>query len=117
MMSNRDEPDRSNPEDQLADFEQRLNARLEMRRAQERKYDRQNATGWAVGIRYGTEFIVGVAVGAAFGYLADLAIGSLPIGLMIGTMIGFGAGTMNVVRAAKEMSERAQRDSQGADRG
>ena len=62
-------------------------------------------------MRYGTEFIVGVGVGAALGYFIDLALGSLPFGLLIGTMLGFGAGTMNVVRAAKEMSERAKRDN------
>ena len=110
MMSNRDEPDRSHPDDQLAEFEQRLQAKLDARTAEDRKYDRPAPSGWAIGMRYGTEFIVGVAVGAALGYFIDLALGSLPFGLLIGTLLGFGAGTMNVVRAAKEMGERAARE-------
>ncbi|WP_233347704.1 AtpZ/AtpI family protein [Hyphobacterium indicum] len=110
MMSNRDEPDRSNPEDRLADFEKRLSARLESRNAEDRKYDRPRQ-GWAIGLRYGTEFMVGVLVGAAIGYLIDRVFDTLPFGLLIGTFLGFGAGTMNVVRAAKELSERALRDN------
>lgn len=109
-MSDNGNPDRRNPEDQLAEFEQRLSAKLEDRRAGERKYDRASPAGWAVGMRYGTEFIVGVLVGAAIGFLADRFFGIAPFGILIGTLMGFGAGTLNVVRAAKEMSERAARD-------
>jgi len=109
-MSNRDEPDRSNPDDHLADFEQRLSAKLEKRRAEDRKYDGPKQS-WAIGMRYGTEFMVGVLVGALIGFLIDSFFNTLPFGLLIGTFLGFGAGTMNVVRAAKELSERASRDN------
>jgi ATP synthase protein I len=109
MMSNRDQPDRSNPEDQLAEFEKRLSAKIESRNAEDRKYDRPKQ-GWAIGMRYGTEFMVGVLVGAAVGFLIDSLFDTSPFGLLIGTLLGFGAGTVNVVRAAKELSERAQRD-------
>lgn len=109
-MSEHDDPDRSHPDAQLAEFEKRLNAKLETRQAQERKYDRANPNGWAIGFRYGTEFIVGVLVGAALGFLADRFLGIAPFGILIGTLIGFGAGTLNVVRAAKEMGERARRE-------
>lgn len=109
-MSDNDDPDRSHPDAQLAEFEKRLNAKLEVRRAQERKYDRPNPSGWAIGFRYGTEFLVGVLVGAALGYFADRFLGTAPFGILIGTFMGFGAGTMNVVRAAKELGERATRE-------
>jgi ATP synthase protein I len=108
-MSNRDQPDRSNPEDQLAEFEKRLSAKIESRNAADRKYDRPQQ-GWAIGMRYGTEFLVGVLVGAAVGFLIDSLFDTSPFGLLIGTLLGFGAGTVNVVRAAKELSERARRD-------
>ncbi|MEE2525282.1 AtpZ/AtpI family protein [Hyphobacterium sp. HN65] len=108
-MSDNDDPDRSQPDAQLAEFEKRLNAKLEARRAQESKYDRPNSNGWAIGFRYGTEFIVGVLVGAALGFLVDRFLGIAPFGILIGTLIGFGAGTLNVVRAAKELGERSQR--------
>ncbi|WP_394694078.1 AtpZ/AtpI family protein [Hyphobacterium sp.] len=110
MMSKRDEPDRSNPEDHLADFEKRLSAKLEARRVEDHKYDRPQQ-GWATGLRYGTEFMVGVLVGALIGYLIDVLFNTLPFGLLIGTFLGFGAGTVNVVRAAKELSERASREN------
>jgi len=113
MMSKRDEPDRSNPDDHLADFEQRLSVKLDAKQAEDRKYDRPKQ-GWATGMRYGTEFMVGVLVGAAFGYLIDRIFDTLPFGLLIGTLLGFGAGTVNVVRAAKELSERASRDQEEA---
>ena len=38
------------------------------------------------------------------GFVLDALAGISPFGLIIGTLLGFAAGTLNVVRAAREIS-------------
>jgi ATP synthase protein I len=57
--------------------------------------------GMAAGMRMGSEFVAAVLVGSVMGYGVDLAANSLPLGLLVGMMLGFAAGAVNVVRAAK----------------
>jgi len=99
-MSRRDEPNHTSPDPD--DFEHRLNAKLEERRA---RLAPKDPSGWGMGIRYGTEFAGGVLVGAGLGYLADQGFGWTPWGLLVGVLLGFAAGTLNVVRAAQSMSQ------------
>jgi ATP synthase protein I len=54
------------------------------------------------GLKYASEFSAAVLVGAALGWGADKLIGISPFGLLIGLFLGFCAGVMNVVRAARE---------------
>lgn len=108
-MSRRDISKFDPTDDPDSDFERRLNAKLEERRAREAK-DKAPPQGWAIGLRYGSEFIAGVAVGGGLGYLADQVFGWSPFGLLIGTLLGFGAGTLNVVRAANEVNASATDD-------
>ena len=60
--------------------------------------------GMARGMRMGTEFMAAVIVGAVIGYLIDLGLGSSPWGLLIMVLMGFAAGTMNVIRVVTEMN-------------
>lgn len=98
-MSRRDDPF-LNPSDR-DDFERRLEAKLEKRRADEAERAPSN---WSQGVRYGSEFAGGVLAGAGLGYLADLVFGWTPWGLLVGVLLGFVAGTLNVVRAASSMN-------------
>lgn len=100
-MSRRDEPLSNAPNDS-DDFEKRLQAKLDARRKEEES--RSRPTGWAVGLRYGSEFMAGVIVGIGLGFLADWILNSSPWGMLIGALLGFTAGTLNVVRAAKEVN-------------
>lgn len=116
LMSHRDDliPKLSDRED----FERRLNAKLEARRKQSAK---RGPTGWGLGLRYGSEFAGGVLAGAGLGFVADYAFGWSPWGLLIGVLLGFAAGTLNVVRAAQSMNtDTASSDGsedEGAGRG
>ncbi|MEQ8405057.1 MAG: AtpZ/AtpI family protein [Oceanicaulis sp.] len=98
-MSRRDDPIQ-NASDR-DDFERRLEAKLEKRRAEQAEKAPSN---WSQGVRYGSEFAGGVLAGAGLGYLADRAFGWTPWGLLIGVLLGFAAGTLNVVRAASSMN-------------
>lgn len=60
--------------------------------------------GMARGMRMGTEFMAAVIVGAVIGYLIDLGLGTSPWGLLILVLMGFAAGTMNVIRVVAEMN-------------
>jgi len=60
--------------------------------------------GMARGMRMGTEFMAAVIVGAVAGYLIDLGLGTSPWALLILVLMGFAAGTMNVIRVVAEMN-------------
>jgi ATP synthase protein I len=100
-MTHRDETLQNAPNDP-GDFEKRLEAKLEARRKEQE--DRSRPAGWAIGLRYGSEFMAGVVVGIGLGMLADWLLGSQPWGMLIGALLGFAAGTLNVVRAAQEVN-------------
>ena len=53
-------------------------------------------SGMARGMRIGTEFIAAILVGAVFGYLIDLGLGTSPWGLLILLLVGFAAGILTV---------------------
>ncbi|KPP83196.1 MAG: F-type H+-transporting ATPase subunit AtpI [Oceanicaulis sp. HLUCCA04] len=84
------------------DFEHRLAEKLKARQARQAK---ENAapSGWATGMRYGSEFFGGVIAGTVIGLLADHFFGWSPFGLLAGVMLGFAAGALNIVRAVRSM--------------
>lgn len=55
-------------------------------------------SGLGVALRVSTELFAGVVVGGGLGWFLDRALGSSPIGLVIFILIGFAAGTMNLIR-------------------
>jgi len=108
-MSCRDKPLSNAPKDP-DDFEQRLQAKLDARRSEEEA--RNRASGWAVGLRYGSDFMAGVLVGIGLGFAFDWFVGTAPLGIMVGTLLGFAAGTLNVVRAAQEVNAAGDKDAE-----
>jgi ATP synthase protein I len=54
----------------------------------------------ARGLRLSAEFVAGVLVGAALGWLLDRWLGTSPWGMIVLLLLGFAAGVLNVVRAA-----------------
>ncbi|NDW06182.1 atp synthase i [Jiella sp. 40Bstr34] len=61
--------------------------------------------GLAEGLKLGSEFVAGVVVGAAIGYGIDSIAGTMPFGLIVFLMIGFGAGVRNVLRSVSPKRE------------
>jgi ATP synthase protein I len=59
-----------------------------------------NSSALARGFRLSTEFVAGILVGAAIGWLIDRFAGTSPWGMIVFLLLGFAAGVLNVVRAA-----------------
>jgi ATP synthase protein I len=57
-------------------------------------------TGIAAALKLSSEFVAGILVGAGLGYLLDQVAGTSPWGLIVFLLLGFGAGVLNVLRAA-----------------
>lgn len=104
-MSRKDESQRDPSKTDLDSLQQRIDARRDKYRT---KPDTAQTSAWSLGMRYGSEFFGGVLVGGALGFALDYFAGIAPWGMIVGTMLGFAAGTLNVVRAAKEISSESQ---------
>jgi ATP synthase protein I len=59
-----------------------------------------DSSAMARGFRLSTELVAGVLVGSIIGWLLDRWLGSSPWGLIVGLLLGFVAGVLNVMRAA-----------------
>jgi len=62
----------------------------------------QAQAGW----RMVTELVVGLLLGFGFGYGLDRWFGTLPIFLIIFTMLGFAGGVRAMMRSAEEISRK-----------
>jgi ATP synthase protein I len=54
----------------------------------------------ARGLRLSAEFVAGILVGAAIGWLMDRWLGTSPWGMIVFLLFGFAAGVLNMMRAA-----------------
>ena len=59
----------------------------------------------SLAMRFGGEFGAAIIVGALLGYGADVFLHTSPWGLLIGLMLGFAAGIVNIVRVARAYSQ------------
>jgi ATP synthase protein I len=57
-----------------------------------------NLSGLGFGMRIATEFMAGTAVGFGLGYALDTWCNTTPIFILLFTLLGFGAGLLNVYR-------------------
>ncbi|MFD1333432.1 AtpZ/AtpI family protein [Methylopila musalis] len=60
----------------------------------------RDAQGIARGFRLSTEMVAGVLVGGGLGWALDRWLDTSPFGLIVLLLLGFGAGVLNVMRAA-----------------
>jgi ATP synthase protein I len=69
--------------------------------------DRTSATaGMTLAFRLGSEFVAGVLVGAGLGWAIDRFFGTAPWAMIVFLLLGFGAGVMNMMRAAGETGKK-----------
>ena len=69
--------------------------------------DRTSATaGMTLAFRLGAEFVAGVLVGAGLGWGIDHLFGTAPWGMIVFLLLGFGAGIINMMRAAGETGRK-----------
>jgi ATP synthase protein I len=60
----------------------------------------QGASDYSKGYKLASEFVAGVLVGGLIGYGIDYVAGTLPLFLIVFLLLGFGAGIVNMSRAA-----------------
>ena len=70
--------------------------------------DGEKSASVAQAVKLSSEFIAGIVVGAALGWFIDRVTGSSPWGLIIFLFLGFGAGTLNVLRSAGYVAENGR---------
>lgn len=110
-------PIRSSSDPELGDLSARLkdlSGRIAAERSEQAESAKppssmQNASGYARGYRLVSEFVAGTLVGGLIGYGFDWLFGTLPFGLIIFLLLGFGAGILNLARAAKRMPPAQER--------
>jgi ATP synthase protein I len=68
-----------------------------------------DASGYAKGYRLVSEFVAGVLVGGLVGYAFDYLFGTLPFGFIVFLLLGFGAGILNMARAANRLPPPQER--------
>ncbi len=73
-----------------------------------------------IGWRMVIELVSGLGIGAAMGYGLDVLFGTLPIFLVVLTLLGFAAGVKTMMRSAREIQGEkieAARPGVGAEQG
>lgn len=113
-MSRKDESTRDPSDTDLDDLQLRIDAQRE---AQQSKVKDAPPSAWSVGMRYGSEFFGGVLVGGGLGFMLDLVAPTSPWGLIVGTLFGFASGTLNCIRAARELNAEAETGNGGSSTG
>lgn len=84
----------------------KLSGKIEAQRAARRKRDGTDRSssstysGIGQALKLSSEFVGGVAVGAAIGWGLDTWLGTTPFGLIVFLMLGFAAGVLNLMRSA-----------------
>jgi ATP synthase protein I len=70
-----------------------------------------NSTMMGRAFRMSTEFIAGILAGGGLGWLFDRVVGTSPWGLIVFLMLGFAAGIVNLLRAAKSLDSASDAGS------
>ncbi|WP_421696319.1 AtpZ/AtpI family protein [Aestuariivirga sp.] len=118
MTKPRDErPKDGSSQPELGDLSERLkdlSGRIAAERSEQAERAKppaslQDASGYARGYRLVAEFVAGTLVGGLIGYGIDWLFGTLPFGLIIFLLLGFGAGILNLARAAKRVPPAQER--------
>ncbi len=89
---------------ELDDFSARLG---EARKSRAEKDKVVEPAPHGAAMRLGSDFIAGIIVGGLLGWGIDRSFGTTPFGLIICLGLGFGVGTRNAIRTAKEMNDAA----------
>jgi ATP synthase protein I len=105
-MARSDKPDRTAAEEaELARRLRNLDRRLDEERAAEQQAQAPRGMsvsmpGVARALRLAADFIAGILLGVALGWVFDRFFGTSPWGLIVWIVIGFVGGTLNMARSA-----------------
>jgi ATP synthase protein I len=86
----------------LRQLETQLDRKRDAAPARDERFGDSSSGPSALGraFRMSTEFVAGIIAGGGLGWVLDRWLGTSPWGLIVFLMLGFAAGTFNVVRAA-----------------
>lgn len=92
----------------LKRLESRLGEASSRRDTQARAGSRGSSdmSGLGKALRFSAEFIAGIVAGFGVGWAIDSVVGTSPWGMIVGLLLGFGAGMLNIMRAAGELNRR-----------
>jgi ATP synthase protein I len=79
-------------------------AEVKQERAEREPKVAVDRSGMSLGLRMASEFASAILVGGLLGYGVDFLAKSSPFALLVGLAVGFAAGTVNIVRAARQMA-------------
>ncbi|MFQ5437987.1 MAG: AtpZ/AtpI family protein [Paracoccaceae bacterium] len=102
-------PDTPDPKD-LERLENRIRAAKAARETPVRHENHHTAA--AAAWRMVIELVVGLAIGFGIGYGLDRLLGTLPVFLVLFTLLGFAAGVRTMMRSAAEIQEQAAEAAQ-----
>ncbi len=110
-------PKQGSSDPELGDLSARLNdlsSRIAAERSEHAESAKppaslQDASAYARGYKLVSEFAAGTLVGGLIGYGIDWLFGTLPFGLIIFLLLGFGAGFLNLARAANRVPPAQER--------
>jgi ATP synthase protein I len=98
------------PTDELKELEARIEAARAVQAPPPRKPEGKFA-GAGLAWRLIFELIVGIAIGCAMGWGLDSLFGTLPLFLIVFTLLGFGAGVRVMLQSAQEGQRRMNADA------
>lgn len=105
------DPERAEPsEAELAARLHALDRRLDRKAEQERAASaagKPDNSGFASALSLSSVFVSAILVGAGMGWGIDRFFGVAPWGMILFMLLGFCAGTLNVMRSAGRISSRA----------
>ncbi|MEM5502146.1 MULTISPECIES: ATP synthase subunit [Ahrensia] len=101
--------DDNNLNDRRANLDAALAKKVGEKKGQVDTDNERDSAGWGAAVKISSEFISGVLVGAGIGYLIDKIAGTSPWGLIVFLLLGFAAGTFNVMRASGNFAEPESR--------
>ncbi|HTV70947.1 MAG TPA: AtpZ/AtpI family protein [Rhizobiaceae bacterium] len=111
-MASTKRPAESDHDDGLEKRRRELEAELATRRPARQTGTADDKPGTAAGygqaMKLSSEFVAGILVGAALGWIIDRLAGTSPWGLIIFLLLGFGAGVLNVLRSVGVVAEPLQ---------
>lgn len=85
-----------------ADIGKKLDAVKARRAGADPEAERARQLAYGQAFRYAGELIVGVVVGGALGWALDRQFGTAPWLMILLVVLGFAAGLLNVIKAAKK---------------
>jgi ATP synthase protein I len=109
-------PEEGRLDDRLRQLGQRIDSEIaELRGPAGKSSLNSEAAGSAYGkaARLASEFVAGILVGGFLGWALDQLLGTLPLGLIVFTLLGFAAGILNMARAGRQAQREAEKDRRG----